>query len=72
MERGQLPCPRVWLPDGKLESNGGEPPGPGQNSAGLALYRYDTSCGTVLGHAGNFPGYTQFIGATPNGRHQGH
>ncbi len=47
---------------------GGEPPGPGQNSAGLALYRYDTSCGTVLGHAGNFPGYTQFIGATPNGR----
>ncbi len=47
---------------------GGEPPGPGHNSAGLALYRYDTSCGTVLGHAGNFPGYTQFIGATPNGR----
>jgi D-alanyl-D-alanine carboxypeptidase len=34
----------------------------------LALYQYETSCGTVLGHAGNFPGYTDFIGATPNGR----
>jgi D-alanyl-D-alanine carboxypeptidase len=51
-----------------ISGYGGEPPGPGQNSAGLALYRYDTSCGTVLGHAGNFPGYSQFIGATPNGR----
>jgi hypothetical protein len=34
----------------------GEPPGPGQNSGGLALYRYQTNCGTVLGHTGNFPG----------------
>ncbi len=46
----------------------GEPPGPGQNSGGLALYRYQTNCGTVLGHTGNFPGYTVFIAATPNGR----
>ena len=46
----------------------GKPPGPGQNSGGLALYRYKTNCGTVLGHTGNFPGYTVFIAATPNGR----
>ena len=51
-----------------IPGHGGEPPGPGQNSAGLALYKYETNCGTVLGHAGNFPGYTQFIAATPNGR----
>lgn len=48
---------------------GGEPPGPGQNSAGLALYQYETNCGTALGYAGNFPaGYTLLIAATPNGR----
>ena len=47
---------------------GGEPPGPGKNSAGLALYKYETNCGTMLGHAGNFPGYTLYIAATPNGR----
>jgi D-alanyl-D-alanine carboxypeptidase len=46
----------------------GEPPGPGQNSGGLALYRYRTRCGTVLGHSGNFPGYTTLMVATPNGR----
>lgn len=38
---------------------GGEssPPGPGKNSAGLALFRYQSKCGTVYGHTGNFPGY---------------
>ena len=46
----------------------GEPPGPAQNSGGLALYRYRTGCGTVLGHTGNFPGYTTLMIATPNGR----
>jgi D-alanyl-D-alanine carboxypeptidase len=46
----------------------GEPPGPGQNSGGLTLYRYRTECGTVLGHSGNFPGYTTLMIATPNGR----
>jgi D-alanyl-D-alanine carboxypeptidase len=49
---------------------GGEssPPGPGRNSAGLALFRYQTKCGTVFGHTGNFPGYVQFAAATANGR----
>jgi D-alanyl-D-alanine carboxypeptidase len=44
------------------------PPGPGVNSAGLAIFRYRTRCGTVYGHTGNFPGYTQFAAATRNGR----
>ncbi|MFF7331377.1 serine hydrolase [Streptomyces sp. NPDC008150] len=45
-----------------------EPAGPGRNEAGLALFRYTTRCGVVLGHTGNFPGYTQFAAATPDGR----
>ncbi len=48
---------------------GGEssPPGPGANSAGLALFRYRTKCGTVYGHTGNFPGYTQWAAANADG-----
>ena len=45
-----------------------EPPGPGQNSAGLAVFRYRTNCGTVFGHTGNFPGYTQFTASTKTGK----
>ncbi len=45
-----------------------DPPGPGVNSAGLAVFRYRTRCGTVYGHTGNFPGYTQFFAATLGGR----
>jgi D-alanyl-D-alanine carboxypeptidase len=50
---------------------GGEssPPGPGKNSAGLALFRYKTRCGTVYGHTGNFPGYVQWAAATADGSH---
>jgi len=44
-----------------------DPPGPGENSAGLAIFRYETRCGTVYGHTGNFPGYTQFIAASRDG-----
>jgi D-alanyl-D-alanine carboxypeptidase len=44
-----------------------EPPGPGENSAGLGLFRYDTPCGTVYGHTGNTPGYTHFAAATEDG-----
>jgi D-alanyl-D-alanine carboxypeptidase len=44
-----------------------EPPGPGKNSAGLAIFRYNTKCGTVYGHTGNTAGYTQFIAATDDG-----
>lgn len=45
-----------------------EPPGPGRNSAGLALFRYRTSCGTVFGHTGSILGYTQLIAASRDGR----
>ncbi|MDX3310908.1 serine hydrolase [Streptomyces sp. ME08-AFT2] len=44
------------------------PAGPGRNAAGLAIFRYTTRCGVVLGHTGNFPGYTQLVAATPDGR----
>jgi D-alanyl-D-alanine carboxypeptidase len=43
------------------------PAGPGRNDAGLALFRYTTSCGVVYGHTGNFPGYTQWAAATADG-----
>jgi D-alanyl-D-alanine carboxypeptidase len=51
-----------WWPGGESS-----PPGPGKNSAGLALFRYQTKCGTVYGHTGNFPGYTQLAAATADG-----
>jgi D-alanyl-D-alanine carboxypeptidase len=44
-----------------------EPAGPGVNSAGLAIFRYQTRCGTVYGHTGNTAGYTQFIAANKSG-----
>jgi D-alanyl-D-alanine carboxypeptidase len=44
-----------------------QPPGPGANSAGLGIFRYQTSCGTVYGHTGNTAGYTQFVAATSDG-----
>ena len=45
-----------------------EPKGPGENSAGMALFKYDTRCGTVYGHTGNFPGYTAIAVSSPDGR----
>jgi D-alanyl-D-alanine carboxypeptidase len=52
-----------FIPGGKSE-----PPGPGENAAGLGIFRYDTGCGRMFGHTGSFPGYTQFVAATRNGR----
>jgi D-alanyl-D-alanine carboxypeptidase len=43
------------------------PPGPGTNSAGLAVFRYQTPCGTVYGHSGNYPGYTAFAASNLRG-----
>lgn len=51
----------------KFVRGSSSPAGPGANSAGLGLFRYATRCGTVYGHTGNFPGYTQFAAATANG-----
>ncbi|MEX2252894.1 MAG: serine hydrolase domain-containing protein [Thermoleophilaceae bacterium] len=44
-----------------------DPPGPGRNSAGLSVFRYETECGTVYGHTGNIPGYTVLFAATDDG-----
>ncbi len=52
----------------KFVPGSSSPPGPGTNSAGLALFRYESRCGTVYGHTGNFPGYVQWAAATANGR----
>ena len=54
---------RIFYPGGLSD-----PPGPGENSAGLSVFQYRTTCGTMLGHTGSFPGSTQFAAATPNGR----
>ena len=62
--RGVERAQRVFLPP----FTGGEPPGPGQNRAGLTLYRYKTACGVLQGHTGNTPGYTQLVAASPDGR----
>jgi D-alanyl-D-alanine carboxypeptidase len=52
-----------------FKGGGSEPRGPGKNSAGLGVFRYETACGTVWGHTGNIPGgYTQFMAASPNGK----
>ncbi|WP_327720733.1 beta-lactamase family protein [Streptomyces sp. NBC_00490] len=53
---------RDWIPGNS------EPKGPGRNDAGLAIFRYTTRCGVVLGHTGNTLGYTQLIAATPDGQ----
>jgi D-alanyl-D-alanine carboxypeptidase len=51
-----------------IRGGASSPPGPGKNSAGLALFRYQTRCGTVYGHTGNFPGYVQLAAATADGK----
>jgi D-alanyl-D-alanine carboxypeptidase len=51
-----------------VKGGSSEPPGPGKNAAGLGIFRYETKCGTVWGHTGNTPGYTQFAAASADGR----
>ena len=46
---------------------GSEPTGPGNNRAGLAIFRYRTRCGVVFGHTGNTFGFTQFFAASRSG-----
>jgi D-alanyl-D-alanine carboxypeptidase len=43
------------------------PPGPGENSVGLGIFRYATACGTMYGHTGNIFGYTQFMAGSEDG-----
>lgn len=65
---GKLFGPAVRAEQARFVRGGSsEPPGPGRNSAGLALFRYETPCGTVYGHTGNTLGYTQFAAASRDG-----
>jgi len=66
--RGATTSPPIRTAQFEFRPGSSEPPGPGQNSAGLAIFRYRTGCGTVYGHTGNTPGYTQFVAASANGR----
>ncbi|NEB03698.1 serine hydrolase domain-containing protein [Streptomyces sp. SID13726] len=65
---GRLYGPRVVEQQRQWVAGASEPTGPGRNTAGLGIFRYDTRCGVVLGHTGNTLGYTQLIAATPDGR----
>jgi D-alanyl-D-alanine carboxypeptidase len=51
-----------------VDGGNSDPPGPGTNAAGLAVFRYATDCGTLYGHTGNIFGFTQFAAATDDGR----
>ena len=65
---GDLVDDQVRAAQRQFVPGAGGPPGPGINSSGLAIYRYQTPCGTFLGHTGNMPGYTTFIGASLDGK----
>jgi D-alanyl-D-alanine carboxypeptidase len=66
--RGATTTPAIRRAQFTFRPGSSEPPGPGQNSAGLAIFRYRTRCGTVYGHTGNTLGYTQFAAASASGR----
>jgi D-alanyl-D-alanine carboxypeptidase len=65
--RGTLTDPATRSQQFQFVAGSSGPPGPGSNSAGLAVFRYRTACGTVYGHTGNFPGYTLFAATTSDG-----
>jgi D-alanyl-D-alanine carboxypeptidase len=65
---GDLFAERTRAKQRRVVEGGGEPPGPGKNSAGLGIFRFETRCGTAWGHTGNFFGDTQFMAASPDGR----
>ena len=65
--RGATTTPAAHRAQFTFRPGSSEPTGPGQNSAGLAIFRYQTRCGTVYGHTGNTLGYTQFAAATRDG-----
>jgi D-alanyl-D-alanine carboxypeptidase len=45
-----------------------QPAGPGNNWAGMGLFRYRTRCGVMFGHTGSFPGYRVFAAASADGK----
>jgi len=66
--RGATTSPAARRAQFMFRPGNSDPPDPGENSAGLAIFRYQTRCGTVYGHTGNIFGYTQFVAASKNGR----
>lgn len=66
--RGELTDVATRRAQRRFRVGGSEPPGPGSNAAGLAIFRYRTRCGTVYGHTGNTLGYTHFLAASADGR----
>ena len=66
--RGALTSAAARRAQFRFRAGRSEPPGPGRNAAGLAIFRYQTRCGTVYGHTGNTAGYTQFAAASRSGR----
>lgn len=65
---GKLFSPAVRQAQMQFVPGGGGPPGPGTNSSGLSIYRYETPCGTFFGHTGNMPGYTVFAASDATGQ----
>ena len=65
---GRLLSASVRRQQRQLVAGTSEPPGPGRNAAGLAIFRYRTKCGTLFGHTGSILGYTQLIASTRDGR----
>lgn len=59
---------RVQRQQLRLVNGSSDPEGPGRNMAGLGIFRYATRCGTIWGHTGTTPGYTQFAAATLGGQ----
>ena len=45
-----------------------QPAGPGNNWAGMGLFRYVTRCGVMYGHTGSFPGYRVFAASSADGK----
>jgi D-alanyl-D-alanine carboxypeptidase len=65
--RGATTSPAIHQAQFAFRAGSSEPPGPGTNSAGLAIFRYQGPSGVVYGHTGNTPGYTQFAAASADG-----
>jgi D-alanyl-D-alanine carboxypeptidase len=59
---------RVQLRQLQVVLGSSGPPGPGENFAGLGIFRYRTRCGSIYGHTGNIPGWTQFIASALDGK----
>ncbi len=65
---GDLFNARVAKSQNRFVRGRSSPPGPGRNDATLALFRYETRCGTVYGHTGSYPGYRLFAASSADGR----